>query len=473
MFKTISIFTIITCISLTYATKSEGQVWNKVTGVFSKNNDLPSINTEELNAIKNDINVLTSKEANGRKSGTKGEEFSSIFIENRMKAIGLLANSKNEYKYRFMFESEKKLSKDCKLSIGNKYIFIPEEAIPMAFVKHSTEEENFIMPGSEEPHAPWITPLYKNATEAQNPNFDWEETAYKIAFKAQRKGASAVILYDEFGAVNKPIFKNSSAFDPLDIPVIILNKKSYEQHIKNIKTITPTQIKIEFSTDKQIATNVIGKIDNKAKKTIIIGACYDYLGENKTMGNGTYFTGADNNASGVALMLSLAQEIKNLDYKNFNFIFVAFSAHENGLMGAKAFLKHADFQNEDIACMIDLNKVGRLKSNKMLTIEGTGSSLAWNEATTGIQTNLAIETVSSINSNSEFIDFYNNSIPVALFTTGKNEVHGTMLDMASRLNYPGMAEVGTYIIRFIQQINNQNYTFIYKKISSKTTTPNK
>lgn len=457
--------TIALCL-LTLSSTIQAQVWNKVTSAFTKNSDLPSINTEDLKMIRADINVLTSKEANGRKSGTKGEEFAGLYIEKRMQSAGLIANVNNEYRYHFKFESDKKLSKDCKLVIGTKYLFIPEDAVPLAFSNFSYEENNFIMPGSEEPHAPWVTPLYKNASEALNPNFDWEQAAYNIAYKAQKKGASAVVLYDEYGAANKPIYKNSSAFDPLDITVIIVNKNTYEQHIKEIKTITPIQIKVEFTASQLVATNIIGRINNNASKTIVIGASYDHLGENKTYNSGSYFTGADNNASGVALMLTLAQKIKKEEYKNYNFIFIAFSGHESGLMGSKAFLKNVDFPHSSIACMIDISKVGLLKNNKMLTIEGTGSSKSWDEAFLGITTTLAIETQKKTITNSEFVDFYHQNIPALLFTTGKNESHGTMKDMASNLNYQGIADVGTFILRFLKQFTEMNKIPEFTKIKN-------
>lgn len=83
--------------------------------------------------------------------------------------------------------------------------------------------------------------------------------------------------------------------------------------------------------------NVIGFLDNKAAKTMVIGAHYDHLGMG---GEGSLFregeaihNGADDNASGVAMMLQLAARVKE-NSTNYNYLFIAFSGEEKGLLGS-------------------------------------------------------------------------------------------------------------------------------------------
>jgi aminopeptidase YwaD len=451
---------------------SYGQVWNKVTSAFQKNTN-NGLNTEDIAQIKQDIAYLCSPATLGRKSGSKGEEVAGVYIEKRMGRLGLKPLINNNYRQHYRFESDKKLSKDCKMTIGNNYLFIPEDAVPMAFSNIDAIEDNFMMPLSEEPNSPWVVPLYKNAQDAKNIDFDWEEAAYLIALKAQKKGASSVILYDEYGASNKPTFKQSSAYDPLKILVVIIQKPAYEKYVKGIKTITHINIKIEFTAEKLIGTNIVGYIDNNATKTIIIGAHYDHLGENKftQRANTAYYPGADNNASGVASMLALASKIKNANHKNFNYVFVAFSSYENGMMGSKAFLKNLNIPIQNIACMISIDRVGLLKNSEKFQIEGLGSAMAWNELIQSIPTptNIGITQQNKITINSEHIDFYANNIPAILVTTGKHESHGTMNDYPNKLHYDGITLVSNYVLQMVEKINSSNTSFTFQKIRNQHT----
>ena len=98
------------------------------------------------------------------------------------------------------------------------------------------------------------------------------------------------------------------------------------------------------STDSSVVgTNVLAYIDNKSDNTIVIGAHYDHLGYG---GDGSLYrddktsihNGADDNASGVAIMLNLASRLKHTNTNN-NYLFMAFSGEEIGLLGSNYFCK--------------------------------------------------------------------------------------------------------------------------------------
>lgn len=450
-----------------YFPSASAQLWNKVSNAFGNKPEGIAIDEVANANIKNDINYLCSNAVLGRKSGTKGEEFAGVYLEKRMNALGLTPYINNSYRQHFKFESDKRLSKDCKMTIGSNYVFIPEQAVPMAFSNIEKPEDNFFMPKSEEPNSPWVVPLYKSAREANDPAFDWEQAAYEIALKAQKKGASSVVLYDEYGARNLPSYKLSSPFDPLNISVVIVQKNAYDKYIKDIKTITPISINIAFSAEVLIGTNIVGYYNNNAEKTIIIGAHYDHLGEAKLSGRiGAYFQGADNNASGVAVMLAIASKIQSTGLKDFNYVFVAFSAHENGLRGSKAFLNNLKIDKKQIACMIDMDRVGLLKNNKKFYIEGMGSALAWNETIQELTLpkNMGLWQRNKININSEHIDFYTSEIPSILITTGKNNTHGTLNDVPNNLNYDCITNIANYTLQMLEKINENKVTFRYRKI---------
>ena len=91
--------------------------------------------------------------------------------------------------------------------------------------------------------------------------------------------------------------------------------------------------------------NVIGFINNKSINTVVVGAHYDHLGfgeEGSLYGSDSLkiHNGADDNASGVSLMLDLAAKLKNSNNNNNNYLFIAFSGEELGLLGSNFFVKN-------------------------------------------------------------------------------------------------------------------------------------
>lgn len=437
----------------TVPTTSQAQIWNKILPTNSKSNiDNIALTKDAIPTFKKDIEYLSSNTTLGRKAGSKGEEVAGLYIEQRMSQIGLQPGNEKTYRQHFKFQNNRRLSRESVLIIGNTHVFIPEQAFPTAF-SADKGEDNFVMPKSREPNAPWILPLYSNGNDAVNPTFNWEEEAYEKAKTAQRRGASTVIFYDEYGAVNKPSFKPSSNFEQLDIIVIILHKEAYEKHIKHMRVITPISINIDYTSDMLVGTNLVGYIDNKANKTIAITSYYDNIGETNNTNGVRYYPGADKGASSVAMMLALAERLKKYSTTEYNFIFVANSGHFNGATGSKAFLNQ---YKGDILMSFNLDAVGRLVSNNKLIIEGTGSSLIWQEHINSISSLLTISSNKNYTLPNEAIDFYYKRIPALVLTTGSKQDHETVGDIPNKINYEGMVETTNFLLKLIDKsVNNK------------------
>ena len=129
-----------------------------------------------------------------------------------------------------------------------------------------------------------------------------------------------------------------------------------------------------FMGEELTGRNVLGYIDNGANKTIVIGAHYDHLGwgdEGSLHSDSVkaIHNGADDNASGVAALLNIANELKDKKNQN-NYLFIAFTGEEKGLWGSNYFVKNATVNVEEINYMINMDMVGRLDSNRMFAIHG-------------------------------------------------------------------------------------------------------
>ena len=103
--------------------------------------------------------------------------------------------------------------------------------------------------------------------------------------------------------------------------------------------------------------NVIGQVKakKKAKGTIMLTAHYDHLGR---MGSETYFPGANDNASGVAMLLHLGQKLKAKPLRNYDVMCIAFAAEEIGLLGSKYLSEHPLFPLDAIKFQLNLDIMG-------------------------------------------------------------------------------------------------------------------
>ncbi|MBT8305479.1 MAG: M28 family peptidase, partial [Maribacter sp.] len=121
----------------------------------------------------------------------------------------------------------------------------------------------------------------------------------------------------------------------------------------------PHQEVVYVSGDSSVTgTNVIGYIDNKAENTVIIGAHYDHLGmggESSLHREGAAIhNGADDNASGVAVMLQIADSLAKRE-DNHNYLFMAFSGEEIGLLGSNYFAKNPTVDLGKVNYMINMD----------------------------------------------------------------------------------------------------------------------
>jgi len=131
-------------------------------------------------------------------------------------------------------------------------------------------------------------------------------------------------------------------------------------------------------------SNVLGYLDNKADQTIMIGAHYDHLGFGGSgsgslhVGDPEPHNGADDNASGVAMMFDLAHRLQQKGTKkDYNFLFVGWSAEEMGLIGSKFLAEHMPVGMKPLVAVINFDMVGRLSQEKVLAVNGTGTSPVW------------------------------------------------------------------------------------------------
>ncbi len=220
----------------------------------------------------------------------------------------------------------------------------------------------------------------------------------------------------------------------------------------------------EFTSEKNDSTetgeNVIGYIDNKAENTVVIGAHYDHLGMG---GEGSLYregeaihNGADDNASGVAMMLHLADSLqKKGSPKNNNYLFIAFSGEEEGLLGSNYFVKNPTINTKKVTYMLNMDMVGRLNSENTLAVYGVGTSPILKQIVNANAGTLNIAENESGVGPSDHTSFYLADIPVLHFFTGQHEDYHKPSDDTEKVNFAGMEIVSNYIFSIIKDLDSQ------------------
>lgn len=210
--------------------------------------------------------------------------------------------------------------------------------------------------------------------------------------------------------------------------------------------------------------NVIGVLDNKAKKTIVIGAHYDHLGKNehnhstKPNSHGEIHNGADDNASGVSGVLELARILaQNKTKEKVNYVFALFSGEEDGLIGSKFMAETLKDKFPNVVAMINMDMIGRLNENKGLVVGGVGTSPIFEkiiEKNKPAGFNVTLENTGI--GPSDHTSFYLKDIPVLFFFTGTHMDYHKPSDDEDKINYYGVRAIVDYIFRVTNELSNTN-----------------
>lgn len=207
--------------------------------------------------------------------------------------------------------------------------------------------------------------------------------------------------------------------------------------------------------------NVLGFLDNGAATTVVIGAHYDHLGYGivgslYAGSDSAIHNGADDNASGVAAILRLAALLKESPATHNNYLFMAFSGEELGLFGSKSFVDDPTIDLAQINYVLNLDMVGRLKAEKVLVVNGHGTSPAWKPALE--QVNVAGITTTGDESGmgpSDHTSFYVVDLPVLHFFTGQHSQYHKPSDDSHLINYPGLSDVSDFILALIEALDDE------------------
>jgi len=230
----------------------------------------------------------------------------------------------------------------------------------------------------------------------------------------------------------------------------------------------------EVITRDAITANVAMIIEGTTMKDeyVVVGAHFDHLGmggqgsSSRIQDTVAIHSGADDNASGVALMIELAEKLAaDKERPARSILFVAFSGEEKGLLGSKYFVENMGISPSAINLMVNLDMVGRMKEGNGVQVGGVGTAAGLRDTVLSFNdtTLLSLSFTDEGYGPSDHSSFYGKNIPVLFITTGPHLDYHTPFDTYDKLNYSGMVRIGNLVYGIITSAVNDTARLAFRE----------
>jgi len=421
--------------------------------------------------IYDDVFFLASDELAGREPGTEGAQMAIEYIQNSFQEAGVAPVYENSYLQEFPIPLDVEMSDDNLLIVADKKQTVPENYFPVKYSSNGAAEGRAFFVGfgivapelnhddyEEQNIKGKIAVIDISSPDGVHPHsqyLKYHDLGERIK-PAKEKGAIGVALVNREGTANdlSPNFKKIKSSG---IPVVFIQDSELAKTIVSERGIS-MYINVSMEEQTTEGFNVVGYLDNGAPLTVAIGAHYDHLGMGNNSsslykGEPAIHNGADDNASGTAGLLELARNISDRrgDFSFANFLFLAFSGEEKGLLGSAYYVDHMIEEMPPISYMINMDMVGRMEEYE-LAVNGVGTSPIWPDLIEAANCeSLNLKTSESGTGPSDHTSFYYKDIPVLHFFTGTHYDYHKPSDDAEKVNFEGEAQVLNLILNLVMQ----------------------
>ena len=463
------------------------------------------------------VKFLSSDDLEGRGVGTEGLNKAADFIAGAYKKLGLKPPPGQEnYFQTFKATTVVRPAEETSLTFGptpaRKYI-LGEDYIPLSFSAEAKFDGPLVFVGygimnGERGYDDYagvdvkgkvaLALRYEPHDADGFSRFagrdDWSRhaTLTRKAEAAAAAGASGLVLVNPptFHEEEDPLVPFSRSFpgDQSKIPVIQVRRRVVDEWLKkagHAEDLKALQEKIDdvgephsaaidpkatVSADVSIdrvqseVKNVVAVLPGKgtlADEYVVVGAHYDHLGRGGLSSlkplSGAIHNGADDNASGTAAMLELAERFTRTSFAGRSIIFAAFTAEEMGLLGSKHFVDKPPVPLDKIAYMINLDMVGRLEGNALL-VAGAGTAPGFDAILAEVDeaSELRVQGFGRGGFGpSDHMSFALKKIPVLFLHTGQHADYHRPTDDANKINYKGIDLVVDFTHRVVEKLLTQ------------------
>lgn len=226
----------------------------------------------------------------------------------------------------------------------------------------------------------------------------------------------------------------------------IVQKEAFPENVTSIRSVIKPVLK------QHKTQNVIGVIPSQRKKApyLFFTAHYDHLGG---IGNQVFFPGASDNASGVAMLLSMADYYKK-NPSDYNMVFIAFAGEEIGLLGSKYYVEHPLVPLSKIKFLINLDLMGNGEDG-ITVVNGSVFKKEFEllQSINDEKNYLSVIKSRGKAANSDHYFFTEKGVPsFFIYTMGKNLNYHDVFDVYEDLSFAKFNEIIWLLIDFVKKI---------------------
>jgi acetylornithine deacetylase/succinyl-diaminopimelate desuccinylase-like protein len=207
-------------------------------------------------------------------------------------------------------------------------------------------------------------------------------------------------------------------------------------------------------------------------ETVVLGAHYDHLGyggaNSAAPGEHAIHHGADDNASGTALLVEVARMLAKEGPFPRNVLFIGFTGEERGLLGSAHYTGRPAVPLDGTVAMVNLDMVGRLEGDK-LVVHGTGTGTGLEHLVDGLAARHGFELAKEPGGfgPSDHSSFYARKIPVLHLFTGSHTDYHRPTDTAEKINYDGLVRIARLVADVVRDLATAAERPGYIEVASK------
>jgi hypothetical protein len=466
----------------------------------------PAITVADL---QKQIGFLASDSLKGRKPGTPEDAVAAAFIRDCFIKAGLKPIADKGFQ-TFEIVSDVQAGSNNLLKINNEILKQGSDFEPLSFSASSKANGGVAFAGygfdlnvdslvwndyqSLDVKGKWVIVL-RGDPEPENSGsrfIPYNQERSKV-LTAKDKGAIGVLFVTPLDMDKEDVLMHTQ-YDksPSDAGLPVFHVKravadkilaSMDYTIQGLETSIkeqhkPNSIYLEASIEgvadivkKRVKTqNVVALLEGSdlalRNEYVVIGAHYDHLGMGGE-GSGSRMpdqlaihNGADDNASGTAGVIELAQKLASMrSTLRRSVVFVAFAGEEMGLLGSKEFVKNPPIDLKKVNAMINMDMIGRMNpSTNTISVGGTGTSEISDTLVTLLSAGRSFKVTHSPDGYgpSDHASFYSENIPVFYFTTGGHDDYHTPADDTDKISFQGEIAVLEMVSDLAVKLSNDN-----------------
>ena len=461
--------------------------------IISRSSTSSSEITED--EIMGHIRYLSHENREGRLPGTRGSKDVIAYLIKSLKSYGVRPAFGKSYTQPFNIQTGIQLGPLNNVIINKDTLVVQTDYLPLFFSANGNFSGEVVFAGygfqinekelkwndyeGIDVKDKWVI-VMRHSPERNQPHSIYapHSPLHKKMIVAKDNGAKGIIFVSQIEDEELYPIKYVSGFKNNEAPAIILSKNKANQIFERVgwstkkiqdemnQTLKPLNFQLGIlNFDATInlepvikkGANVVGEIRSRNRQYrdeyVVIGAHFDHIGMGG-VGSGSRLPneyqvhpGADDNASGTAGLLELAQKLSsNINNLKRSVLFVGFDAEEKGLLGSKHFIESSPVKIENITTMINMDMIGRM-SDSSYTVGGVGTSPLFEHLLDSLKKGRPFNLVMNKPGfgPSDHATFYTKDIPVLFFFSGVHDEYHTPADTWQLINLRGEKHILDYI----------------------------